>query len=67
MWVRQENPYGVREEQEMEPGGILRRESQPQDSYIGADEPCPQRVDLPGYKLCRTNSSGRIGFLSSKD
>lgn len=24
MWVRRENPYGVREEQEMEPGDILR-------------------------------------------
>lgn len=67
MWVRRENPYGVREEQEMEPGGILRRESQSWDSYMGADEPCPQRVRLPGYKPCRANNSGRIVFLSSKD
>lgn len=67
MWVRRENPYGVREEQEMEPGDILRRESQSWDSYMGADEPCPQRVDLPGYKPCRANNSGRIVFLSPKD
>lgn len=51
----------------MEPKDILRRESQSRDSYMGADEPCPQRVDLPGNKPCRANNSGRIVFLSSRD